>query len=44
MALPDSDKVIQELTRRFAESLPEFYQRRIIDIRTLRPVFISIKR
>lgn len=30
MALPDTDKVIQELNRRFAESLPEFYQRRII--------------
>lgn len=30
MALPDSDKVIQELNRRFAAPLPEFYQRRII--------------
>lgn len=30
MALPDSDKVIQELNRRFAEPLPEFYDRRII--------------
>jgi hypothetical protein len=25
MALPDSDKVIQELNRRFAAPLPEFY-------------------
>ena len=30
MALPDSDKVIQELNRRFAVPLPEFYKRRII--------------
>ena len=30
MALPDSDKVIQELNRRFAAPLPEFYDRRII--------------
>lgn len=30
MALPDSDKVIQELNRRFAAPLPEFYKRRII--------------
>ena len=30
MALPDSEKVIQELNRRFAEPLPEFYNRRII--------------
>jgi len=30
MALPDSDKVIQELNRRFSAPLPEFYQRRII--------------
>lgn len=30
MALPYSDKVIQELNRRFAAPLPEFYQRRII--------------
>lgn len=30
MALPDTYKVIQELNRGFAESLPEFYQRRII--------------
>ena len=30
MALPDSEKVIQELNRRFAEPLPEFYIRRII--------------
>lgn len=30
MALPDSDKVIQELNRRFAAPLPEFYNRRII--------------
>ena len=30
MALPDSDKVIQELNRRFAAPLPEFYARRII--------------
>lgn len=30
MALPDSEKVIQELNRRFAAPLPEFYQRRII--------------
>ena len=26
----DTDKVIQDLNRRFAASLPEFYQRRII--------------
>lgn len=30
MALPDTDKVIQELNRRFAAPLPEFYARRII--------------
>ena len=30
MALPDSDKVIQELNRRFAAPLLEFYDRRII--------------
>lgn len=30
MALPDPDKVIQELNRRFAAPLPEFYNRRII--------------
>ena len=30
MALPDSEKVIQELNRRFAQPLPEFYSRRII--------------
>lgn len=30
MALPDSEKVIQELNRRFAQPLPEFYDRRII--------------
>ena len=30
MALTDSDKVIQELNRRFAAPLPEFYARRII--------------
>ena len=30
MALPDSDKVIQELNRRFAVPLPEFYKRWII--------------
>ena len=30
MALPDSEKVIQELNRRFAAPLPEFYDRRII--------------
>lgn len=30
MALPDSEKVIQELNRRFAEPFPEFYNRRII--------------
>lgn len=26
----DTDKIIQDLNRRFAEPLPEFYQRRII--------------
>ena len=26
----DTDKVVQDLNRRFAASLPEFYQRRII--------------
>ena len=26
----DTDKVIQDLNRRFAASLPEFYRRRII--------------
>ena len=26
----DTDKVIQDLNRKFAASLPEFYQRRII--------------
>ena len=30
MALPDSERVIQELNRRFAQPLPEFYSRRII--------------
>lgn len=30
MALPDSEKVVQELNRRFAQPLPEFYDRRII--------------
>lgn len=30
MALPDSEKVIQDLNRHFAAPLPEFYQRRII--------------
>lgn len=30
MALPDSEKVIQDLNRRFAAPLPEFYARRII--------------
>ena len=30
MTLPDSDKVIQELNRRFSAPLPEFYVRRII--------------
>ncbi len=30
MALPDSEKVTQDLNRRFAAPLPEFYRRRII--------------
>lgn len=30
MALPDAERVIQELNRRFAQPLPEFYSRRII--------------
>ena len=30
MALPDSEKIVQELNRRFAQQLPEFYSRRII--------------
>lgn len=30
MALPDIDKITQELNRRFAAPLPEFYKRRII--------------
>lgn len=35
----DTDKIIQDLNRRFAAPLPEFYQRRIIfwyDVRNLR--------
>lgn len=30
MALPDIDKITQELNKRFAAPLPEFYKRRII--------------
>lgn len=30
MTLPDTEKVVQELNRRFAAPLPEFYQRRIV--------------
>lgn len=30
MALPDSERIIQELNRRFAQPLPEFYSRHII--------------